>query len=436
MNRSLVLAGGGMRVAWQAGVLKALEEINLEFDHVDGTSGGILTSAMVLSGLDAEAIMRRWRKVNVRNFAAPLPLRDYLRGPWNLPGLSSMRGMTDKLFPAMGVNLKAIHDSPVPGTFNICNFTEKRSVAVRNTEVDAQLLAAGMSLPIFMAPLQRDGVTWTDAAWIRDANITAALEHGAQEIWLVWCVGNSPYWGEGPLEQYVHMIEMSASGALLADFETAGAAGRRFVLHVVKPEYPLPLDPAFYLGRINAQTLMAMGYRDAVAYLERRSVNGVVADHTCTQMSDPFPGASWNEHLTGRRAGARLTVFKTIASRGTCAVTGFITLPGQADPIPLADGKLVEEDGRWEYVARARINGLWTAVRIHRPLPGQATPVERLRHATMQVGRTSYQLHLGSRATVRLLVSVEPFGVHGVRRRVGAALRVLLRGWRRLHEAP
>ena len=38
--RSLVAAGGGMRVAWQAGVVRALQEEGLTFDHVDGTSGG------------------------------------------------------------------------------------------------------------------------------------------------------------------------------------------------------------------------------------------------------------------------------------------------------------------------------------------------------------------------------------------------------------
>ena len=40
-RRSLILAGGGMRVAWQAGVLKALEAAGLRFAHADGTSGGI-----------------------------------------------------------------------------------------------------------------------------------------------------------------------------------------------------------------------------------------------------------------------------------------------------------------------------------------------------------------------------------------------------------
>ena len=41
-KRALILAGGGMRVAYQAGVMKAMQEEGLLFIHADGASGGIL----------------------------------------------------------------------------------------------------------------------------------------------------------------------------------------------------------------------------------------------------------------------------------------------------------------------------------------------------------------------------------------------------------
>ena len=50
-RRSLLLAGGGIRVAYQAGVLVALEEAGLRFHHADGTSGGTFNLAMLLSGV-------------------------------------------------------------------------------------------------------------------------------------------------------------------------------------------------------------------------------------------------------------------------------------------------------------------------------------------------------------------------------------------------
>ena len=68
-----------MRVAWQAGVLLALEEAGLTFAHADGTSGGTINLAMLLSGRSPLEMCERWRTLRVRDFASPLPLRDYLR---------------------------------------------------------------------------------------------------------------------------------------------------------------------------------------------------------------------------------------------------------------------------------------------------------------------------------------------------------------------
>jgi len=67
-RRSLILAGGGMRVAYQAGVLRALDEEGLRFFHGDGTSGGTINLAMLLSGLSAQEMCDRWRVLNVKDF--------------------------------------------------------------------------------------------------------------------------------------------------------------------------------------------------------------------------------------------------------------------------------------------------------------------------------------------------------------------------------
>lgn len=73
-RRALVLAGGGMRVSYQAGVLLALAEQGLRFHHADGTSGGTLNLAMLLSGLSPQAMCERWRALPVDDFVSLLPL--------------------------------------------------------------------------------------------------------------------------------------------------------------------------------------------------------------------------------------------------------------------------------------------------------------------------------------------------------------------------
>ena len=59
-QRSLVLAGGGMRVAYQAGVLAALEQAGLRFHHVDGASGGTMNLSMLLGGQDRPGSTFLW----------------------------------------------------------------------------------------------------------------------------------------------------------------------------------------------------------------------------------------------------------------------------------------------------------------------------------------------------------------------------------------
>jgi NTE family protein len=422
MRRSLVLAGGGMRVAWQTGVVWALEEHGYTFDHVDGTSGGIMTTGMLLSGQSPAEMARRWSDLPVRGFSSLLPFTEYVKGPWSLPALGDADGVLDKVFPGLGIDVDEIRRSSVEGTFNLVDFVTKTCVPVPHTDVDPGLLAAGMSLPLFMPPLRRDGHVWTDAVWVQDANVTEALRRGADEVWLVWCIGNSPYWGDGPLEQYVHMIEMSANGALFAEL---AAADRDFVLHVVKPTHPLPLDPEFFTGRIGADTLVAMGYRDAVAYLDAARSGGVAKDHTCTAMQDSPRGVRFRERMRGEIEGADLTldVAVELPLDGEEAAWPRARLVGHIDHEPwggrvlLAHGRCEVADEVLTYRADVRIDGTWQQVWARRDFHDDPGPDlwEDARNLDFGAGiGCSGRLKASLRDTVSALASVEPVGAHGL----------------------
>lgn len=63
MKRSFMLAGGGMKVGYQAGVTQVLlDQAGLEFEHADGASGGCFNLAMLQSGLSGTQIADNWRK--------------------------------------------------------------------------------------------------------------------------------------------------------------------------------------------------------------------------------------------------------------------------------------------------------------------------------------------------------------------------------------
>jgi predicted acylesterase/phospholipase RssA len=311
-RRSLVLAGGGMRVAYQAGALRALTESGLVFDHVDGASGGTINLAMLLSGQSPAKMCERWRRLDVRDFVSFMPLHDYLR-PSSLRAFGSGAGLSDKVFPQLGVDIERINRAKdVVGTFNVCDFGKKQNEVVTNDRIDRDLLVAAVSLPIFMPPVKKNGSLYVDSVWIQDANCMEAVRRGAEEIWVIWCIGNTSAYQAGPFEQYVHMIELSANAALFREFEQIraineavargeqpGGRTRPIRVHLIKPEYPLPLDPELFAGRITTGTLVDMGYRDAANYLQHAPAEGITLTPEATRMRDPKPGVAFRETMAG-----------------------------------------------------------------------------------------------------------------------------------------
>jgi predicted acylesterase/phospholipase RssA len=308
-SRSLLLAGGGIRVAYQSGVLIALEDAGLRFSHIDGASGGTITLAMLLSGLSPGQCCDRWRSLPVRWLATPPPLRRLLRGP-PYPALTGSAGLR-RTFDHLGVDPVQIRRARgVAGTFNVCDFTTKRNVVVDHEHVDEDMLLAAVSLPMVSPAVKHSGATYVDSVWIKDTNVAEAVARGAEELWLVWCIGNHGRYRDGQFQQYVHMIEIAANGSLFEQLDRVAEANqgrpRPIRLHVIRPEYPLPLDLDYLLGRIDATTLIAMGHRDAWRYVDAYSPDGVALDAEATRMRDPVPGVSFREQLGEKNAPLRV----------------------------------------------------------------------------------------------------------------------------------
>lgn len=384
-----------MRVAYQAGVLRALLEEGLCFHHADGTSGGTINLAMLFSGLSVEEMCERWRTLQVKDFVSFLPLREYFKG-LDVKAMGDADGIVRKVFPHLGIDPGRINAAiGMAGTFNVCNFTWKTNEAIPHDQVDLDLLVAGISLPIFMPAVLRGSSHYVDSVWIKDANLMEAVRRGAEELWLVWCIGNTPHYRDGPFYQYVHMIEISANGALFEEFdrireinrriaagETVDGRTRPIVLHVIRPEYPLPLDPDFYLGRIDAATLIEMGYQDTCRYLATRAPTGLAFEPGVTAMTPSAVGITFRETMEGPFAlsattpeeGARqgeaaeprtvLSLHATISIEDLDAfladprhggrLTGSISFPPFGDRIPARSGMFrlfsPAEDPRMRYM--------------------------------------------------------------------------------------
>lgn len=312
-KRSLIIAGGGMRVAYQAGVLQALQEADICFTHADGTSGGTINLAMLLSGLSPQEMCQRWRSLDISDFVSFVPAQEYLKAH-DMLAMGDADGITAKVFPHLGIDVDKIRQSQgITGTFNVCNFSRKTNEAISNQDLSLELLIAGISLPVFMPPIEVNNQLYTDSVWIKDANLIEAVKRGAQELWLIWCIGNTPNYQTGVFNQYVHMIELSANGALFEEFERIRELNTRIAegdspygqtspirLHVLKPTSPLPLDPDLYLGRIDNTTLISMGYADTKAYLSSLHEEGLAFSPETTQMQESLSlGITFRETMAG-----------------------------------------------------------------------------------------------------------------------------------------
>lgn len=68
--RSLVpiFAGGGTRLPAHIGILAGLKELDIEFSHIVGVSGGSIISALFASGMDVEQIKKISLDTNFERF--------------------------------------------------------------------------------------------------------------------------------------------------------------------------------------------------------------------------------------------------------------------------------------------------------------------------------------------------------------------------------
>lgn len=75
MKKALVLGGGGAKGAYQAGCIKALNELNITFDIITGTSIGALHTLLYVME-DFETIEKLWHTITIK---------DVILDPINLP---------------------------------------------------------------------------------------------------------------------------------------------------------------------------------------------------------------------------------------------------------------------------------------------------------------------------------------------------------------
>lgn len=249
-KRSLLLAGGGMKVAFQAGVLQVwLDEAGITFDHVDGVSGGTFNLAMYCQGMSGRQIADNWRNLPVSLFD------DFNWKQSNklmfAESILTFNRFREHIFLGWGLDWDKIRASHSAATFNVYNFSKQALEVLTADQMTVDYLVACSSIPMWFPPVLINGNTYLDAVFMTDANIEEAIKRGADEIWLIWTVSQRNEWNPGFIANYFQIIEICANGQLnrmkqridannaaLASGK-AGEFGRPIELKILQAEVPL-----------------------------------------------------------------------------------------------------------------------------------------------------------------------------------------------------
>lgn len=210
-RRALILAGGGIKVAFQAGVLQVwLDEAGLSFDLADGASGGTFNLAMYCQGMSGTEIADNWRTLNPRASLQP-NVRAWPRGLW-AESLMRLERFEEKVFSHWGLDWERIRASEREATFNVYNFSRHELEVITPDRMTPELLRACISLPMWFPPVRIGGEVYIDPVFITDANLEEAIRRGADELWIIWTVSERGEWRDGLIAQYFQVIETSAFG--------------------------------------------------------------------------------------------------------------------------------------------------------------------------------------------------------------------------------
>ncbi len=200
----LALSGGGARGGAHVGILKALEELDVEIDYIAGTSMGAIIGGLYASGYSAEEIEhilidtdwkkamtdkparkdRTMRKKELENqFLIPYRV-GFNKGKLQLP-LGAIEGQhLNQLFhkmllPVVGIN--QFDQLPIPFRAVATDLVTGEAVVLSSGSLP-DTLRASMSVPGIFAPVRIDGRLLVDGGMSNNLPVNVVREMGADIV--------------------------------------------------------------------------------------------------------------------------------------------------------------------------------------------------------------------------------------------------------------
>ncbi len=209
-KRSLMLAGGGLKIPFQAGVMQVwLDEARVAFDHADGVSAACFNLAMWAQGMSGKQIADNWRGYNP---LAAVRVNWQILRLFHAASLLKLDAFRSKIIPAWGIDFQKIRAGGRAATFNVYNFSRHELRPVTAPELNEDFLVAASSLPIWFPPVVIDGETYIDAVFNVDANMEEAIRRGADELWVILTTSRRGEWKDGFVGNFFCIFEATTNG--------------------------------------------------------------------------------------------------------------------------------------------------------------------------------------------------------------------------------
>jgi predicted acylesterase/phospholipase RssA len=249
-KRSLMLAGGGLKIAFQAGVLQVwLDEAGIKFDHADGVSAACFNVAMWAQGMSGKQIADHWR--NFKPLAAVGLNWRQLPRLFYAESFFTLNAFRKKFFREWGLDWERIRAGGLEATFNVYNFSKHQLRPVTAPELTEDFLIATGSLPVWFPPVIVGGDTYIDAVFNTASNLEEAIRRGADELWIIWTTSTRGQWLSGFVGNFFGIFEATTNGGykqMLARIDAnnsliergeQGEFGRRVTVRELKSEVAL-----------------------------------------------------------------------------------------------------------------------------------------------------------------------------------------------------
>ncbi len=154
LMRALVLSGGGLFGAWQAGAWSVLAR-HVSPDLIVGCSIGSLNGYLIASGIRGDELLEIWRD----------------------PGYGDLRRLPEHL-----ERLCASYRPRTPLAVPVTDLLRLKPVVYRDDEITARHLAASCAVPLLMPLVKLDGRWMTDGGLLNPLPVWAAVDAGATDV--------------------------------------------------------------------------------------------------------------------------------------------------------------------------------------------------------------------------------------------------------------